>query len=139
MVEEKKKRIEFGDKNYQMKDRYAAKDLYVGVFERIPYMTEPGGANIETTTQKYIFEIIQDGEETKYREVFTGFIAKLADQNGVVTEYFNIPYVKDPQPITDYLPVTEGLELPKLSLIWALNDINTVKIQEKPMTLKKTQ
>ena len=57
--------------------------------------------------------------------MFTGFIADSK------AEDFNLPYVYEPENFTDYFPETEGKSLPKLSLIWILNDINFPNEKEK--------
>jgi len=44
------------------------------------------GPMYETTEQKYIFEPVVDGDNIKYREIFTGFIANVG------LEYFMLPY-----------------------------------------------
>ncbi len=121
----------FGDRNYQMKDKYAADQLIVANFERIPKRKTEFGLIIETTEQKYIFEPVKDGEKIKYREIFTGFIANDED------EYLNLPYVVNPVSFTDYFPETVGIEVPKLSLLWALNDINYPKEKTEGQQLKR--
>lgn len=121
----------FGDRNYRMKDKYEADQLIVANFERIPKRKTEFGLIIETTEQKYIFEPVKDGEKIKYREIFTGFIANDKD------EYFDLPYVVNPVSFTDYFPETVGIEVPKLSLLWALNDINYPKEKTEGQQLKR--
>lgn len=108
----------YGEKNYQMKKYYDAEELVVANLERISNDYTEWGPMVYSTEQKYLFEVIYEGNETKYREVFTGFIA--SDKE----EYFDLPYVSEPKPITDYLPNAKGVKLPKYSLLWLLNDIN---------------
>ena len=124
-----KKNNVFGDKNYQMKEEYSANDLFVANLRRISGAVYDYGPVVETTEQRYIFEIIK-GETPRYREVFTGFIAE------VYTKYFNLPYVVDVVPFTDFFPETMGTMIPKLSLIWIQNDINFTKPKIK-QKLKK--
>lgn len=112
----------FGDKGYKMKKSYKAHELVVANFSRISGALTEFGPMIETTEQKYIFELITDNKQKiKYREIFTGFIAETESNT------FDLPYVVNPTSFTDYFPQTIGREIPKLSLIWALNDINNPK------------
>lgn len=119
---------EFGDKEYQMKDTYKADTLVVARFERVSSRVTDFGPMVEKTEQKYTFETIINGEKTRYREIFTGFIT------GDESIYFDLPYVVDVQPFTDCFPDTAGIEIPKLSLIWTQNDINYPKGKEKKKT-----
>lgn len=41
------------------------------------------------------------------------------------------------KPITDFIPDANGCKFPKLSLIWAINDINFPKKQEEVAKLEK--
>ncbi len=111
----------FGDKGYTMKDYYKPENLVVANFRRISDINIENSFTpiVETTNQKYIFEIIFDKNEKKYREIFTGFIADDKDEG-----IFNLPYIVDPIPFIDYFPETINSKIPKLSLIWTLNDIN---------------
>lgn len=64
----------------------------------------------------------------KYKEVFTGFIAK--DH----TEYFDLPYVVDVKKLTDVLPVYKEAKIPRLGMLLVLGEVNssmTWRIQEK--------
>lgn len=122
----------FGDRNYKMKECYDAEVLVVANLERISGMdSDSDDLVVETTKQKYIFEIINDGEQLKYREIFTGFITS------DVGESFDLPYVVNQAPITDFFPDAMGCKFPKLSLIWAINDINFPKKQEEVFKLEK--
>lgn len=128
-------KLDFGDNNYQMKDKYEANSLVVANLEIISNeITDFGSPKIETTKQKYIFEIIDDNNIVRYREIFTGFIA---DEK---TKYFMLPYVTNIKPFTDYFLKTTNEIIPKLSLIWAQNDINFPKqviINNKSKKYKK--
>ena len=111
----------FGDKNYQMKDYYNQNYLIVANFQRVSSssMKEMHTPIIETTEQKYIFEVFYDEDKMKYREIFTGFIASDED-SGI----FDLPYIVTPEPFTNYFPKAVNTRIPKLSLIWSLNEIN---------------
>ena len=111
----------FGDKRYIMKDYYKPENLVVAKFQKISNINMENSFTpiVKTTEQKYIFEIIFDKNGKKYREIFTGFIADDKDEG-----IFNLPHIIDPIPFTDYFPETINSEIPKLGLIWVLNDIN---------------
>lgn len=111
----------YGDKGYQMKDVYYADELIVGNLQRLSSSITNYSSMVESTEQKYIFEIVDDGKKIKYREIFTGFIV---DNQA---DFFDIPYVVNIALFTDYFPETIGLELSKLSLIWIQNDLNFLK------------
>lgn len=125
-----------------MKDRYNTKDLFVANLQRVSSAITEYGPMIETTDQKYIFEKIVVNNNIEYREVFTGFTTKDENdtvKNGCDFKYFDLPYVYEPQPFTDYFPETIGITIPKLSLIWALNDINYSKNKSNSHQLKKNK
>ena len=111
----------FGDKNYQMKDNYDANILIVSRLARVSNEITKYGPILQITEQKYIFEPIIINNETKYREVFTGFIAGNEEEN------FMLPFVIEPELFINYIPETKDKKLPKLSLLWILNDINHQK------------
>lgn len=122
----------FGDKGYKMKKSYNADKLVVANFGRISSTRTDFGPMIETTELKYIFEpIIDNKKNIKYREIFTGFIANVDEHT------FDLPYVVIPTPFTDYFPETIGTKIPKLSLIWAQNDLNYTKKQDDVKQLKR--
>lgn len=129
----KKKEIKhntFGDNEYSMKEKYNTNELIVANLQRISSAYVPYGPIIETTNQKYIFEKIENNNNIKYREIFTGFITECldnTDKNETTIQFFGFPYVYKPKKFTDYFPETIGIEIPKLSLIWAQNDINYPK------------
>lgn len=114
----------FGDEDYKMKEKYSTNNLVVANLQRISRTVTNFGPRIEKTEQKYIFEMIVE-QKIKYREIFTGFIANDEEEG------FNLPFVINPEPFTDYFPETIGREIPKLSLIWILNDINFPKNKKK--------
>ncbi len=124
------------EKEYKMKDVYKADDIFVGCFERISSVIDVDdfdfGPNIETTEQKYFFEKIKEDDKIKYREIFTGFVTEsMFDSENC---YFNFPYICKIEKYVDYFPNTEGKKIPKLSLIWAINDVNC---KNKSKILKK--
>lgn len=130
----------FGDKGYTMKERYNADELIVANFQRISSEGTDFGPKIETTNQKYIFEKIVSENSIKYREIFTGFITECVDdtsKDGFDFQYFDLPYVFEPKKFTDYFPETKGIEIPKLSLIWAQNDINYTKAKDNAIHVKE--
>ena len=132
----KENSIDLGDKNYKMKDFYNAEDIFVGCFERVSSRIDMDdldfGPNIETTEQKYFFEKIKEDGKIKYREIFTGFITESMFDSE--SSYFNFPYICEISKFVDYFPNTEGKKIPKLSLIWAINDVNC---KNKSKILKK--
>lgn len=126
----------FGDRNYSMKERYNADNLFVAKLRRISSDDSEYGPMIQTTEQKYIFEKLVVNNKIQYREVFSGFTTK--DINDTVGgKYFDLPYVTEPRLFTDYLPETVGITIPKLSLIWVLNDINCSKNKSDSHQLKR--
>lgn len=126
MFGKKKKETISEDKIYHMKDEYKADELFIANFQRLSSdIISDGGPIVETTEQSYIFEVVA-GDKIRYREIFTGFIA---EDNKV--NYFNLPYVVNAMPFTNYFPDTVGINLPKLSLIWLQNDINYPKQKSK--------
>ena len=117
-----RKNNNFGSKNYKMKENYAANDLIVANFQRISSdFAESFTPIVETTEQKYLFGKIVENNKTKYREIFTGFIAN--DER----EYLDLPYVVNPKSYVDICPENKGSIIPKLCLIWILNEINHSK------------
>lgn len=129
----------FGDKNHIMKDKYNTNKLVIAKLQRISSSYHRLGPMVDTTEQKYIFEkIIDKNNNIKYKEVFTGFTTKNIDdtEDDVDLKYFDIPYVYQPENFTDYYPETIGIEIPKLSLIWTLNDINFPKKMDKEKVIQ---
>lgn len=115
----KKQDKDFGDQNYCMEDYYQADTLVIGNLCRISNrMDDAGILKLVTIKQKYIFRVIQDHDQLKYQEIFTGFIAESE------LEYFNLPCVVNIVSMVDYFPKLKGSNIPKLSLLWLLNDIN---------------
>ena len=79
--------LNFKSENYQMKDNYNADNLVVANLEYISSEATPYGPMVKKTTQKYIFEILNENGKTRYREIFTGFIADCEESH-----YFDLPY-----------------------------------------------
>lgn len=128
----KKEKNKFGYTGYCMKEKYNADELVVGNLQRISNRNTEFFPVIETTKQKYIFEPITENGIISYREIFTGFIVKSDDE-----EIFNLPYIVNISNFTEFIPESKGFEIPKLSLIWALNDINYPIKKSKNNDLKR--
>ena len=125
----KNKREIFHSKNtsYTMSDNYKTSDLIVGNLEYISNNYNHDGTMAERTSQKYIFEMIIENGKTKYREVFTGYIANTENS------YFNIPYIVNIKPLKEEIPSIAN-KIHKYGLLLIINEIN---IQKKVKTLKK--
>lgn len=135
-----KRSNEFGDENYIMKDYYEADKLIVAKFQRISSRYIEDSPALETTHQKYFFEPVHTKNKTRYREIFTVFITDDIDtttENAFDSKFFDLPYVFEKEEFTKYFPQTKGSTLPKLSLIWALNDVNDIKEKEFVKTINK--
>ena len=65
---------------------------------------------IETTKQKYIFEITNIEGNIRYREIFTGFIADVEEH------YFDLPYVVNIKSLNEEIP-TVAKNIPKYGLL----------------------
>ena len=65
---------EVNSDNYKMQDYYKSDNLVIGNLEQISSEVTPYGPMVNKTTQKYIFEKINENGKTRYREIFTGFI-----------------------------------------------------------------
>lgn len=121
----------FGSKNYQMKESYAADELFVGKFRHISSEVTSYGPKVKTGEMKYFFEQVVVDDEIEYREIFTGFIT--SDEE----EYFDVPCVIEIEKYTDYFPTSAGVKIPKLSLMLDLNEINFDKTRELEKTFSK--
>ena len=113
-----------GDKNYIMSDTYLANDLVVA---EIGTVEESNCCNIITrkVEQKYICEIVNFDGKPKFREIFTGLIIDTKD--GMSDSGSNLPIIISHEPLIKVIPGTLGRKIPKLSLIWLMNDINFPK------------
>lgn len=121
---------QFGDKDYTMKESYQADELVVAELKRISndFDFEELSIAVNTTEQKYLFEIVWEDGKMKYREVFTGFITN--DKS----KFINLPYVGNPRPLVEVLPELEHRNLSKLNLILVSNNINDVTEDKKKNT-----
>ena len=111
--------LNFKSENYKMKDSYNADNLVVANLEYISSEVTPYGPMVKKTTQKYIFEILNENSKNRYREIFTGFIA-----DSVEGHYFDLPYVVNIIALKEQVPSVAS-SIPKYGLLIVLNEINT--------------
>lgn len=112
--------------NYKMQDYYKSDNLVIGNLEQISSEVTPFGPMVNKTTQKYIFEKINENGKTRYREIFTGFIF---DSKGS-SHYFDLPYVVNIVPLKDKIPtITEDFH--KYSLLLILDKVNEKRLIRK--------
>jgi hypothetical protein len=117
----KNTKLNFESNNYQMRDNYDTDKLVVANLEYISSDITPYGPMVKTTDQKYIFEMLNENDKIRYREIFTGFIADSSESG-----YFDLPYVVNIIPLKEQAPsVVESI--PRYSLLLLLNEINTTK------------
>ena len=121
--------LKFKSENYKMKDLYKKEDLIVANLEYVMSAYVDFSPMVKKTQQRYIFEKIEEDGKIRYREVFTGFIADTE------SSYFDLPYVVNIKPIDKVLNNVTA-ELPKYSLLLAIDEINTtqkvkVKVRNK--------
>ena len=118
MFGKKKNDLNYETKNHKMKDNYNTDNLVCANLEYISssYNLEESPA-IEKTKQRYIFEKINEKDKTRYKEIFTGFIAD-KESSG----YFDLPYVVDISPLTEFADV--GKTIHKSALLLVMDDIN---------------
>ena len=104
----KKDELNFETENYIMPEYFDKNKLVVANLEQVtnqnvlPYVL--------TTSQKYIFEVINEKEKVRYKEVFTGFITDNEDSQ----HYFNYPYPVNITPLREVLPSIRE-DIPKFS------------------------
>ncbi len=121
---------------YKMKEYYNSMDLVVANLEYISKECNDFGPMAVTTEQRYIFEIIEEDSKTKYREVFTGFVADTD------SHYFNLPYIVNIQSLKEAVPNIADV-IPRLGLLLTINDVNSInnKIEknreQQELNLKK--
>ena len=120
--------LNFKSENYQMKDNYNADNLVVANLEYISSEATPYGPMVKKTTQKYIFEILNENGKTRYREIFTGFIADCEESH-----YFDLPYAINIITLKEEVPSVAN-NIPKYGLLLVLNEVNT---KNKTKKLKK--
>ena len=107
----------FKSEKYQMKESYNAENLVVANLEYISSNASPYGPVVKKTTQKYIFEVLNENNKERYREVFTGFIADSE------SHYFDLPYVVNIIALEEQLPSVAN-SISKYGLLLVLNEIN---------------
>lgn len=120
--------LNFKSENYQMKDNYNADNLVVANLKYISSEATPYGPMVKKTTQKYIFEILNENGKTRYREIFTGFIADCEESH-----YFDLPYAVNIITLKEQVPSVAN-NIPKYGLLLVLNEVNT---KNKTKKLKK--
>ena len=111
--------------NYKMCDSYKTDNLVVANLEYISSEATPYGPMVKQTEQRYIFELLNENGKTRYREIFTGFIAD-AEEN----HYFDLPYVVNITSLKGQVPSTAD-SIPKYALLLVLNEINAKKASKK--------
>ena len=117
---------EVNSDNYKMQDYYKSDNLVIGNLEQISSEVTPYGPMINKTTQKYIFEKINENGKTRYREIFTGFIFDSNESS----HYFDLPYVVNIVPLKDKIPtITEDFH--KYSLLLILDKVNEKRLIRK--------
>ena len=120
--------LNFKSENYQMKDNYNADNLVVANLEYISSEAIPYGPMVKRTIQKYIFEMFNENGKTRYREIFTGFIADCEESH-----YFDLPYAVNIITLKEQVPSVAN-NIPKYGLLLVLNEVNT---KNKTKKLKK--
>ena len=117
---------EVNSDNYKMQDYYKSDNLVIGNLEQISSEVIPYGPMVNKTTQKYIFEKINENGKTRYREIFTGFIFDSNESS----HYFDLPYVVNIVPLKDKIPtITEDFH--KYSLLLILDKVNEKRLIRK--------
>lgn len=112
--------------NYKMQDYYKSDNLVIGNLEHVSSEVTPFGPMVNKTTQKYIFEKINENGKTRYREIFTGFIFDSNESS----HYFDLPYVVNIVPLKDKIPtITEDFH--KYSLLLILDKVNEKRLIRK--------
>ena len=122
---QKNNQLNFKSDNYKINDSYKTDDLVVANLEYISSEAKPYGPMVKQTEQKYIFEMLNENGKTRYREIFTGFIADAEESH-----YFDLPYVVNIVSLKEQVPsVAENI--PKYGLLLVLNEVNTKKLEKK--------
>lgn len=117
---------EVNSDNYKMQDYYKSDNLVIGNLEQISSEVTPYGPMVNKTTQKYIFEKINENGRTRYREIFTGFIFDSNESS----HYFDLPYVVNIVPLKDKIP-TIMEDFHKYSLLLILDKVNEKRLIRK--------
>lgn len=122
---QKNNQLNFKSDNYKINDSYKTDDLVVANLEYISSEATSYGPMVKQTEQKYIFEMLNENGKTRYREIFTGFIADAEESH-----YFDLPYVVNIVSLKEHVPsVAENI--PKYGLLLVLNEVNTKKLEKK--------
>lgn len=116
--------LDFKTPNYGMSDSYKTENLVVAKLQYVSSKYTDFGPMVETTKQRYIFEKIEEDDQLRYREVFTGFVAKTSE------EFFDLPYVVDIKPLQEVVP-SVAEEVPKYGLLLLIDEINKQKVKVK--------
>ncbi len=121
---QKNNQLNFKSDNYKINDSYKTDDLVVANLEYISSEATPYGPMVKQTEQKYIFEMLNENGKTRYREIFTGFIADAEESH-----YFDLPYVVNIVSLKEHVPsVAENIT--KYGLLLVLNEVNTKKLEK---------
>lgn len=115
--------LDFKTPNYGMSDSYKTENLVVAKLQYVSSKYTDFGPMVETTKQRYIFEKIEE-DDLRYREVFTGFVAKTSE------EFFDLPYVVDIKPLQEVVP-SVAEEVPKYGLLLLIDEVNKQKVKVK--------
>lgn len=121
----KNDQLNFESDNYKMKDNYKTSNLVVANLEFVSSEPTPYGPMVNTTTQKYIFEMFSENGKIRYRELFTGFIADSEESH-----YFELPYIVNIVPLQEQVP-SIAKNISKYSLLLILNEVNTKEFEKK--------
>ena len=118
--------LDFKSENYEMSDSFKSENLVVANLEYVSSKYTDFGPMVEKTRQRYIFEKLQGEAENqpRYREIFTGFIAKTSE------EYFDLPYVVNIKPLQEVVP-TVAKTIPKYGMLLLVDEINKQKVKVK--------
>ena len=124
---QKNNQLNFKSDNYKINDSYKTDALVVANLEYISSEATLYGPMVKQTEQKYIFEMLNENGKTRYREIFTGFIADAEESH-----YFDLPYVVNIVSLKEQVPsVAENI--PKYGLLLVLNEVNTKKLEKKSL------
>ena len=116
--------LDFKTPNYGMSDSYKTENLVVAKLQYVSSKYTDFGPMVETTKQRYIFEKIEEDDQLRYREVFTGFVAKTSE------EFFDLPYVVDIKPLQEVVS-SVAEEVPKYGLLLLIDEVNKQKVKVK--------
>lgn len=116
--------LNLNTQNYTMNDEYNTENLVVANLQYVSSKPTDFGPMVETTKQRYIFEKVEEEDNVRYREVFTGFVAKDSE------EYFDLPYVVNVKPLQEVVP-SVAQTIPKYGLLLLVNEVNKQKVKVK--------